>query len=90
MVDPQPVDHTFGDQAQRQLVGLLEDLRVLLPHPRQFVDVEEAPPATAHRVEVEVLLPQLLVGPIMVFVHPGHVVGDDVQDDPKASFGKFP
>ena len=55
MVDPQAVDHAFGDQPQRQLVGLREDLGVLLPHARQFVDVEEAPPAAAHRVEVEVL-----------------------------------
>ena len=61
-----------------------EHLGVLLAYSRELVDVEETPPAAAHRVQIEVLLAQRRVGPEPVRVVGGHVVGHDVEHEPQA------
>jgi hypothetical protein len=65
-------------------VRLLEHLGVLLPDPRQIVDVEEPPPPAGDLVDVEEPAAQLGVGPEAVVVVGGHVVGDDVEHDPES------
>ncbi len=86
MVDAQAVDEALRHQAQHEGVGGLEDLRVLLAHPGQLVDREEAPVAAGLRVDVEEPLAQRLVGPERVLVRGGHVVRDDVEQhvEPRA------
>ena len=76
----EPVAH----ERERQAVRQLEDLRVLLAHAGEVVDVEEAPVAAGLRVDVEELRAQLGVGPAAVRVVGRHVVRDDVEHDPQA------
>ena len=65
-------------------MGGLKDLGVLLAHARELADIEEAPMASGHRIDVEVLGPQLRVGPVAVGVVGGHVVGHHVEHDAHA------
>jgi hypothetical protein len=83
MVDAQPVDGAVADQLERERVRLGEDLRVLLAHAGEVVDVEEAPVAAGLGVDVEELRAQLRIGPVAVALVRGHVVGDDVEHDPQ-------
>jgi len=55
----------LAHQCQRQLVGLGEDLGVLLTHAGQMVDVEEPAVAPGRRVDVEELGAQRRVRPVV-------------------------
>ena len=84
MVDPQAVDEPLANEPERQRVGRLEHLRILLAHAGEVVDVEEAPVAPARRVDVEEALAQLLVAPEAVRSSAAMWFGTDVEHDPEA------
>lgn len=65
-------------------MGAREDLGILLAHAGQFADVEEATVTTGDGIDVEVLAPEGGIGPIVVGIVGGHVVGNDIEGDPKA------
>jgi hypothetical protein len=54
-----------------------------LANGRQLGDVEEPPPQTCGRIDVEEALAQLRVRPEAVRVIGGHVVGNHVEDQPQ-------
>ena len=88
MVDAQAVDEALARRAEHQRVGVLEHLGVLLADAGEIVDVEEAPVAPGHRVDVEEPLAQRRVGPVAVRLVGRHVVGDDVEHDPHAGVAR--
>jgi hypothetical protein len=81
VIDPEAVDEAFAHERDRNGVGLLEHLRILLTHAGQVVDVEEPPVAPGHRIDVEELLAQRSVGPVWVGGIGRHVVGHRVEQD---------
>ena len=80
VIDPEPRDEALADEAEHELVGLVEDGLVLDPDAGEVIDVEEAAVGARLRVDVEEPTSAPRVGPEWVVVASPHVVGDDVQN----------
>ena len=79
VVHAHPVHHAVANELEHLGVREGEDLGILLAHPGQLVDVEEAPVPARLRVHVEDPRTALGIGPRGVLLGRGHVVGHDVE-----------
>ena len=81
MVDSQPVHESVVHELERLCVRDREHVLVLLPHPGELADVEEAPMLSRAQVEVEEQLVRLRIRPERVLLRGRHVIRHDVEHD---------
>src|SRR5665213_626952 len=89
MVDPQSVDNAQFDEFLDLAVGDGKYLRIFDANTYKIINVEKPSLESICRVDVEELLPYMLIGPIRIRRIGRHVIRYHVEDDAKVTTREF-